>query len=402
MRDGRFMIMFIKSVAIHLFMFITIFDPSNKIFGVKEQSFGLALAVLLLVNRWRVTAWIFYFIFFLALMTVYGALMAFAGVHDVNEGYPAAFAKALLFLSFMVCACFDDLQDAYIRTIALLSGFIIFVFVVNVTGGVGFISKEVVLAFTSWLTFDVEAAKIGQRTFGSVTMPMIYYKSAPLLVLALGLALHRERYLLSAVFCVALFLSGTRANMAFALFLPLCYLFFRLGGTRRLALIATCLFLAVLIFPFILQNFLNPAEDSNHIKIAHMASYLDFFDSNLLVVFVGAGIGALFYSGGFDAVVFHTELVYLDLLRYFGGVFLLVFLFFLLIPSLRIYQSGAKIVAVGYVGYLIISATNPLLISSTGMLAVTIAYLYAFKRSGRMHVFSIGKAGHLNGAPIFR
>jgi hypothetical protein len=371
----------LKMVSVYIFIFVTVFDPSNQIFQIKELSFAATFLCLLVFNKPSLPLGIFYFLIFIVVMVLYGSLLAFLGIYKFYEGYPATFAKAFLFLALMVVASFHDIRQPFNQIMVLLACFIVLVFCVNILGGIGPIKPEAMLLLTNWLTSGVGAAMIGERAFGDLSTPMIYYKSSPLLAIALAYSLDRRAYFLSALFGTALFLSGTRADMLFAILIPCIYVYIDSGARMRFAYAIFFLVGIFLAVPFLVQNFLDPSEQSNSIKMAHLSSYGALFAAQPFVLLFGSGIGALFYTTAHNSYVFQTELVYLDLLRYFGLPILSVFIFFLLCPAYLIYRNLSKIIAIGYLAYLAISSTNPLLISSTGMLATTFAYLYAFKNS---------------------
>ena len=77
-----------------------------------------------------------------------------------------------------------------------------------------------------------------------------------------------------------------------------------------------------------------------------------------------------------------TEWTYLELLRYFG-IFSLVIIYVFYRPLFQFWKHFNDDVAYavfwGYLAYLLIAGTNPLLLSSTGMLVLLIAYSYVEK-----------------------
>ncbi len=89
----------------------------------------------------------------------------------------------------------------------------------------------------------------------------------------------------------------------------------------------------------------------------------------------GQGLGSEFYSKGFGYFTPQSELTYIDIIRMFGlplGMFFIIITFYpvwYLSKSLK-YDWAAFYPLVIFCAYLFIAGTNPLLISSTGMLAM--------------------------------
>ena len=102
-----------------------------------------------------------------------------------------------------------------------------------------------------------------------------------------------------------------------------------------------------------------------------------------LLIF-GEGPGATFDSLGVRGrFAVQSELTYLDLIRWFGIPFTVIIMLVYLYPVRLIYSKRrnleySSVLILAYLLYLVIAGTNPLLISSTGMLALLVMYSYAF------------------------
>ncbi|MBR7166466.1 MAG: hypothetical protein IKD38_01830 [Bacteroidaceae bacterium] len=124
-------------------------------------------------------------------------------------------------------------------------------------------------------------------------------------------------------------------------------------------------------------------EPSNLVKYAHLTSYKELFNSNPEYLILGQGPATEFYSMGFRKMTLKTEWTYLELVRNYG-VLCLPILYVILSPLFRLIKLARKYdsaipMAFAYVTYLIIAGTNPLLMSSTGMLVLLSAYSYAHR-----------------------
>ena len=147
--------------------------------------------------------------------------------------------------------------------------------------------------------------------------------------------------------------------------------------------ILACVALVVVFVALISE----PGEHSNMVKYAHLSSYIEHFAKNPLFLITGQGPGTSFYTKGFYAMVMNTEWSYLELIRRYGLFSLMIFyLFFEPLKRLYALKDTDKgiVVLLAYVIYLIIAGTNPLLLSSTGMLIVLM--VHGFIENGRKNV----------------
>ena len=234
------------------------------------------------------------------------------------------------------------------------------------------------LDLSNWLTFSVETAKIGFRTYGDFLLPMIYYKTSVLLIIGvglLGLVEDKKRFLIMCLFSAALFLSGTRANILASFFLMLvyflCYWVKSVRGRGLLMLILVPL--GAYTFFMMMSQFLRPDELSNTVKSFHLQSYMGTFREDPWVFLVGQGLGSGFYSVYYEGVVYETELTLLELLRRGGVSAVLTFCVIFLYP---VFKARRYLFKASFLMYFLVSSTNPLLISSTGMLALAMGYIY--------------------------
>jgi hypothetical protein len=231
------------------------------------------------------------------------------------------------------------------------------------------------------------------RDYGAgLAFNQIAFATAPMLVIPISYYFDRAMsgtgpwsrsiYLVLAVLCiVGMFLVGLRNTMAVALLLPfsLWPLYTRRPGRNVLVSLAM---LAVLCVPFVgkLKAFLDPAELSNHVKLTFLGDYAAIFSDPVTLMF-GQGLGAYdrwstsglpnFEMTGMN-FYFVTELTFLEMIRSFGLVAAAMLLALLLYPVACAFLTRAsrtrRALAVGFLAYLGMSVTNPLLFSSSGML----------------------------------
>lgn len=123
-------------------------------------------------------------------------------------------------------------------------------------------------------------------------------------------------------------------------------------------------------------------EISNTVKYGHLPSYTKLFEEHPSYLLTGQGPGAFFYSDGFNKYVMQTEWAYLELIRCFGICSVLIIGIFIY-PLFAFWRNKEDILSFSIFGaysvYLIVAGTNPLLLSSTGMLVLLISYSYREK-----------------------
>ena len=188
--------------------------------------------------------------------------------------------------------------------------------------------------------------------------------------------------LLFVLFTVAFFMSGTRSTMLLPFFMLGVVLFDRVTQTRRLKyfLYPALTIFAIAFLMLVLMLASEQGEKSNTIKFAHLTSYAQLFADNPLYLLWGQGPGTWFYSSGFGAMTDETEWTYMELLRNYGllcipMLYVYVLPLFRLWPHIRTNNFTFGIFCT-YFCYLVIAGTNPLLMSSTGIIMVLMAYSY--------------------------
>lgn len=179
-------------------------------------------------------------------------------------------------------------------------------------------------------------------------------------------------------------ISGTRATILTPFFLLGLGIYTTVTYKNKIKyFIYPILFLFLTIFGFLIITLaLESNESSNAVKYGHILSYINLFDTNPEYLLWGQGPGAIFYSEGFNKWVPQTEWTYLELLRNYG-VFSLMILAVLVSPLFRLYQYRNNLFVLGmgitYIFYLFMAGTNPILISSTGMLVILSIFSFTDK-----------------------
>jgi hypothetical protein len=364
-------------ISIIILLIIVIFDPADKILSIKVPVFVLLLLIYIISRKQiKIKKSHFSIILFIIFFIIpYSMTIGLIRNSDINYEFSYAIVKSFLFLILLPFLCIDYIyfvKILYNVLLALALAIILLFFIIFVFSNIG-IYRLIAISLVNYLNYIAQAAKIGIRNYGSLVLPMIYYKTSSLLIIFVALAYMKKKKFHFWIGIIAIFLSGTRANIL-AIIMLIFYKIYH-SSQKFLKVIVILIFILILIasIPFAKETFFNTLEPSNIIKTAHFISYISLFNYDPLSLIIGQGLGAEFYSVGVNGKVAQTELVYLDLLRYFGFPILISFILFLIYPLKKIF-SISPYLAISYAIYLIVAGTNPLLISSTGMIVIIFAY----------------------------
>lgn len=225
---------------------------------------------------------------------------------------------------------------------------------------------------------------MGFRIFG------LYYKSFVCLVFVLfhfyynmyNVPKHRVLNILAViVMTFAFFVSGTRTTMLLPLFM-MSFVSYRTIASKRYLkyLLYPCLGIFVLLFLGVVVILASETgELSNQIKYAHLSSYAELFNEHPQYFLLGEGPATKFYSSGFHRYTDTTEWTYIELVRSYG-ISCLCFWAVIFYPIVKLWKYKQQNYVFGIIGsyavFILMSGTNPLLISSTGMLVILCAYSF--------------------------
>lgn len=374
-------------------------DPADRILHLKLPAFllvGLVWVCRCGIRRRTIPARIWMAIVAFALLvpllwTIVG--LARYGVHNPEVDFGTA--KSFLFLLLVPILISEniDLSSLISRTSILVA--LLTLLMVSVS----FIFPAAFEIFYAFSLSKQNAIVAESRDLIGTGVGMFYYKTSALLVFPFAYYCNRlaspgqgkvKPLLFCAIYGAALLFSGARANFLGEMLIAGCfatrYLVRRLGWAPAvvIAIAASGLFAAAMA-----PKFANTQETSNSIKLGHLHSYEELFNAHPSILLWGEGADTAFYSEGYEDWTTVTELTYLELIRVFGIPMTLVFLCCLLWLALKIFRSGRFGLELAYTTYLLISASNPLLISSTGFLAVCAVWKEAEAPSSRNSAFHL-------------
>jgi hypothetical protein len=384
---------------------IVVFDPSDSLTGLKKHVFLTLLSwwFLLQVGTKRpppiVPATLLIFICFGLLLPFLSIISYYLQGGDFLE-YDG-FKTLVGFLSLGLLIVISSLE---------VSALHLFVVILNVQALVTvglYIFLSLNPAFIEPITlfgYEQGFLWINPKDYSGIKFLQIFFKTSPFMVLSA--AYYSAKYftpsrdrngfalLLLSASCLALLISGTRANMAFAVIIPGYFAIRNLKWASLPSKFFTIVVLGVLLGLVaanidILAAMLDPNETSNAVKLGYWDDYIQIFSDPIVFLF-GQGIGVVHYFDSLGLELRITEVSLMELVRNFGVLMAIAYCFFWIAPLFMLRRAGfydRHWLWVAYASYLLISMTNYFILSSSGMVLISIIYSECLK-SRRLSNFS--------------
>lgn len=381
----------IHRVLYFMLLLVTVLDPGNQIFRMKELFFVLTFAIGLFGFLKFTNLYIIVFSCFFSLL--YPLIWLFFGYlfdYQFSAEYGVMYLKSFAFFMLLNVSLDTRIDFPRLFAISTLLVIPITIFLFNFISGYEF-ADVVFLDYESTLI-------ISRRAFGGFIFdPVIFYKTSPLLIFGLSYLCQENRLkysflnMILIILCLStLIISGTRANMlcGFIIILVFVYVNFFSKSKIKKTVFWISLFFSSLIFliPFLSTYVFDKSEQSNETKLNIISDYFSLWSKDIFSVFLGQGLG-----GGFNTsergLVYLAEPTYFEVIRMFGligGFFILIFilapLYLLIVSKDSDYYKKYYYVFVAYLLYIFIEIpSNPLLLSSTGMLVMVVIYSVSIK-----------------------
>ncbi|MFT4093282.1 MAG: hypothetical protein QM640_06550 [Niabella sp.] len=378
-------------IIIFIFVSVLILDPADLIFNLKIPLLGLILLVWLIIKSKQSiknvdrTAIICFFI--LLFTSIYGITIAILQSNLDDEDFALGFIKSIV----LFCLIFV-INDQQINMEKILLKAAVFIPVIVISCyflylyNMGLYSK-----ISVFLVVQKNAAMFSLRDYLGFQVLMLYYKTSALL--AFPLAYYWDKFftgrskikniLKVILYAVALFLSATRANMIALVVILILIPFIKIKTKFiRMFFIGTIIVGLIAGIFYLFHISVEQKETSATVKSGHITSMEEELIRKPEYFIWGQGLGSRFFSKGSNAYIVQSEWTYFEIIRLFGLpiglLFLSVFLFplFVMIKKREVYNCTYFIIA--YTCYLFIAGTNPLLVSSTGILTLLIVYSKLF------------------------
>lgn len=257
-------------------------------------------------------------------------------------------------------------------------------------------SEELEYAMYLFTKSHDEMILVGHRYILGIEFPSFYLKSFVDLMFTLFLVFYNlfnsnkpwqcVMFLCAtAIFSMAFFMSGTRSTMLLPIFMFCFVLYTTIMKKQKVKYLVYpfLAFAALMFLVLIVMLASEKGEFSNDIKYAHLTSYMNLLSEHPSYFIFGQGPATAFYSDGFRRMTMETEWTYIELFRVYG-LFSFLILAVVLHPLYRLWRYlrlSSKVFGIWmtYIAYLFIAGTNPLLLSSTGMIMILAIYSYTEK-----------------------
>ena len=375
-------IRFIGNALFLIFFLLVLIDPANTLLHKKDIIFILLFGYCILFYKPDLSKIPFIGSLVIAVLIPY--LISTMGTKNIDmEDIMHVFKSITPSILLLWVHHFDLLKLSRIPTIivCLIMDilFLSIIFVPETEGAIYFVA-----------TIESDNVMMAHRWFIGFEVFCMYLKSTVAMILPMALYIYYcvtkgertwSRWIACAIILFYFTFSGTRTTMLVPFFIIgiTIYTTFKDNPKAKLFFYPILLIGGIMFLYLIFLLASDTHEASNLVKYGHIASYTELFENNPIYLLTGQGPGAYFYSEGFGKYVLQTEWTYLELVRWFG-VFsiLIVGVFFWPLITFWKYRSDNLTFSLlgAYLAYLIIAGTNPLMLSSTGMMALIIAYSY--------------------------
>ncbi len=373
------------NILFSFLIFAIIFDPTNTILHLKDVFFIFLFAYNLLFFKPNLT----YLVHIGIIFSVVLLCAIFAEIQQNIFSYEGLFAvlKSFAPLTLLLWIHRYDVIKLSVIPVFITSLITVILYIICTINP---IIEEAMWTYTKAHEYTImmsHRAILGRPIFAMYYKSLIAFTFS--LVFCIYMATTVEKKKLGRIFfstaaiviSLAFLVSGSRTTMLLPFFILIVVLFREIQQRPRAKyLLYPCLALAFILFVvFILVLASETSEASNMVKYAHVHSFLTLFEENPLYLVIGQGPATSFYTEGFGKLTTTTEWSYLDLLRNYG-IFSFLILSVVLAPLCTMFKHRNDkytfLLIGGYIAYLLIAGTNPLLLSSTGMLMILSAYSY--------------------------
>ena len=319
------------------------------------------------------------------LLPLWGMFIAFITDNLTDTSYAISQFRSMLYISiffFMVTMKLNVLLKAlWINGIVLAIATLLLFFISQLGG----IFLEVVYDYCNTSRNFMMAYN---RNFLGYTINGLYFKAGSLIVFSFIYNLYQYKGPLKKLYSVILFLSlmvaGSRTPMLVQLMILLVYLY----DKNIIGKFLTRLSVLVLVGGLIMVTYLlatQKNEDSNEVKYGNFESYVDDIGDKGHLIW-GAGLGSEFFAKGRNTKLSYSELSYMDIIRIYGLPVGLCFIFLFFAPCFWLWKFYPRSLflkryCLGYVLFLILSGTNPLLLGSIGLTALSLFMVLVNKTS---------------------
>lgn len=315
------------------------------------------------------------FLIFL-LIPIWGMFIAYITDNLTDNGYAMSQLRSMLYLSiffFVVTMRLNVILKAFWINGLIMAVLTLVLFFLSQLGGV------FLAAIYDYCVASDNYTMASNRNFLGYAINGLYFKAGSLIIFSFIYNLYQYKGPFKLLFSVILFLSlmvaGSRTPILVQIMILLVYLYDKNIIGKFLTRVSALVLLGMLIMvTYLLAT--QEKETSNEVKYDNFESYVEDIGDKGHSVW-GAGLGSEFYAKGRGLKLSYSELSYMDILRIYGLPVGLCFIFLFFAPCFWLWKYFPRSLflkryCLGYVLFLILSGTNPLLLGSIGLTALSL------------------------------
>ena len=382
-------------IVLYLFLFICVFDPADKVLGIKVHTFiimWILFGIYVLVNKIYLRLpkkMILFFCLFYIVPLISIVLYYFVGDNYIKfDGLQ--YFKTYMFVSIVIIV--------FVTEIKLIEPAVIFISSISIItiliSILYLIYPEYIQGFSIFFGKKYGVFEMGNKLHATFMpdLPTIYFHTAELIILPVGyfsvmsLRTNGRKRVFNIIMLLinmyGLYASDTRNNILASILIPMTVIFWY---SKRKIIIAF-LFSIFTMFIFILnletfKEYFDLENPSTSYKIGFARDYIDLFSDESVILF-GQGLGSYFYTTN-RGYVSITELSYFEFLRRFGILLGTLSIVLFLVPLIKLFSMKHfeyHYVYIVHLFLMIITFFNPLLLTSSGMLIFSIILVQSFRQ----------------------
>ncbi len=385
----------VLNILITLLLLIIFIDPNNNIFYIKDivfiVLFGLWLFTLIYSKFDFKNKPLLIILSFIFLLPIYGLIIM--KINNLQFIFTAPYLKSfyLFFLLVIILNLNINITQrinyiGFIISIIVLVSFILFYF-----------ANDLYEVLYNYMVKEKQVAVSRGYEFKGYKMFNLFYKTSPILLFPLSYYFQKlffsnrinkkkKLYILAIILIsISFVFSSTRANIIIFFILLFLYSMSYIYYNNKKIFWISFLFCLLCVSYLITNSFhqFSLSEKSNSIKIQHFYDYIKLFESNTNILILGQGFNSYFFSTYYNDYINVTELSYFEIVRVFGLPVSILFILFLLYPIYILLKKYVQFycfryILVSYTLYLTIATSNPLILSSTGMIVIVYVYSIIF------------------------
>jgi len=358
-----------------LFLFFAIFMPADNL-NFKKILFAVLIFLGINIILTNLLNNKYGFLAFMALIfPVFFILLSYFLGNNIRTaiqiGYPGLYL-VLFFLFLDEELCYTKV---FINLLKVLAVFIVICGALHYIRALS-IYNNIILQYL-YSTENAMVGDAGNTSFGL----MIFIKSSSLLIILLGYSLSCGDYKWIIISSVALFFSGTRANVFGMALLLIIWLFLWKPEKNKMKIVRWFLLvLFILLFIIVIKSFILYIQaifikrsGNDLTRLNYFYDVYELIRRNPSSLILGTGFGSDIYISRYNKFSNIIEASYLDMFRQIGIIGMSFFSYFLIKPIQKINRYFW--IVFSYIIYLIIASTNPLLYTSTAYIGYIYIYL---------------------------